>query len=113
MVILRAYLIIAFVAMLYYTVIVASSFGMNILPIAFELVGSMTWPGQFTLDFATYLWLSALWVAWRHKFSAIGIILGLIASVGGMLFLAIYLLVESLRVNGDMKALVLGRQVEE
>jgi hypothetical protein len=53
--------------------------------------------------------LSGLWISWRHKFSGIGIILGIIAFFGGALFLSAYLFVESFRVRGDMKALMLGQ----
>ena len=57
------------------------------MPIFFGDMAKFTWPGQFNLDFTTFLMLSGLWVAWRHHFSASGLILGAIAVVGGMLFL--------------------------
>lgn len=73
-------------------------------------MAKMQWYGQFNLDFMFMLSLSGLWVAWRHQFSAIGIILGIIAVFGGALFLSAYLFIESFRVQGDMKALMLGHE---
>lgn len=110
MTLLRIYLIAAFVAMVVYTFIAFGNEGSDLGSYFFGNLAAMGWSGQFNLDFLTYLWLSALWVAWRHHFSIGGIILALVASVGGMLFLAIYLLVVSFQVNGDIKALLIGPQ---
>ena len=55
-----------------------------------------------------YLILSGLWIAWRHRFSTTGIVLGLIASVLGILFFAPYLLFVSILADGDTKKIVLG-----
>jgi hypothetical protein len=66
-------------------------------------------PGQFNLDFMGMLTLSALWVAWRHRFSKAGLGLGALAFFGGSLFLSIYLLVVSRQSGGDMKELLLGK----
>jgi hypothetical protein len=52
--------------------------------------------------------LSALWLAWRHNFSPAGLLLGLVGLFGGAFFLSAYLLIVSFRVNGDIKALLLG-----
>ncbi len=61
------------------------------------------WPGQFNLDFMGFLALSAIWVAWRHQFSAGGLGLAVLAFFGGMLFLSIYLLIHTSRAGGDIK----------
>ncbi|MFN9357108.1 MAG: hypothetical protein ACK6A4_09875, partial [Alphaproteobacteria bacterium] len=53
-------------------------------------------PGQFNLDFMGFLILSALWTAWRNGFSALGLILAVVAAFGGMAFLSIYVLILSL-----------------
>ncbi len=105
---LRIYLIAVFAMFTIYTLVVGSIHGWNLVAFGVEEITGLTWPGQFTLDFFTYLILSALWVAWRHKFTATGIVLGLIASVGGILFLAPYLLYAISQANGDAKALLLG-----
>jgi hypothetical protein len=105
---LRIFLLAAFLCVAVYTIIAGLGNGWDLGAVFLSDLTAFNWSGQFNLDFLTYLWLSALWLAWRHHFSPLGIILALIASVGGMLFLAIYLLVVSFQTNGDLKALLLG-----
>jgi len=104
----RAYLVFVLLGLAAYTLVVGAHHGWNLLPVFFGDIAAMTWPGQFNLDFLTFLGLSGLWVAWRHQFTPGGIALGLVAAVGGMLFLAPYLLWASARVGGDARALLLG-----
>lgn len=108
MLLFRFFLILTGVVLLVYTAIVASHHGLGLLPIFFGDMATMTWPGQFNLDFLFMLSLSGLWVSWRHQFSAAGLGLGLLALFGGSLFLSIYLLVLSLRCGGDVRAMLLG-----
>jgi hypothetical protein len=61
---------------------------------------AMGWPGQVNFDFTSFLTLSALWLAWRHQFSQVGIALGLLGFFGGGLFFS---------AKGDMKELLLGK----
>lgn len=105
----RIFLVVIFLIIAGYTGVVVSNYGMGLLPIFFGDMAKLEWPGQFNLDFMCMLSLSGLWISWRHQFSAIGIILGIIAFFGGALFLSAYLFVESFRVRGDMKALMLGQ----
>jgi len=105
----RIFLVAIFLIIAGYTGVVVSNYGMGLLPIFFGEMAKVEWPGQFNLDFMCMLSLSGLWISWRHKFSGIGIILGIIAFFGGALFLSAYLFVESFRVRGDMKALMLGQ----
>jgi hypothetical protein len=105
----RIFLMVIFLIIAGYTSVVVSNYGMGLLPIFFGDMAKLEWPGQFNLDFMCMLSLSGLWISWRHQFSAIGIILGIIAFFGGALFLSAYLFVESFRVRGDMKALMLGQ----
>ena len=56
-----------------------------------------------------FLGLSAIWVAWRHHFSGAGLALGVVAFVGGMMFLAPYLLWASAQARGNASVLLLGR----
>lgn len=107
---LRVLSVVLFACMAIYTAIVISSHGANLLPVFFENLFAMGWSGQFNLDFMCYLFLSALWIAWRHNFSANGILLGMVASVMGMLFFAVYLFHAASEAKGDMKVLLLGRQ---
>lgn len=105
----RILLVIIFLAISGYTVIVVNNHGIGLLPIFFGDMAEMGWPGQFNLDFMCFLALSALWVSWRHQFSAVGLLLGVCAFFGGALFLSIYLLIQSYRVNGSVDKLLLGR----
>jgi hypothetical protein len=104
----RGLLVAMFGVLLVYTAVVIANHGWNLLSIFFGDMAAMTWPGQFNLDFMFMLVLSGLWVAWRHRFSAAGLVLGVIAVFGGALFLSIYLLVVSLRAKGDMHEVLLG-----
>jgi hypothetical protein len=108
MTLFRLFLLTCLVAITAYTSVTIANHGLNLLPVFFGDMAEMAWPGQFNLDFMCFLALSALWVSWRHQFSAGGLALGLVAFFGGMLFLSIYLLVQSFRANGDVKVLLLG-----
>lgn len=105
---LRAVLLLIFVVISGYTGVVAWSHGMDLLSVFFGDMAKLGWPGQFNLDFMCLLALSGLWVAFRHRFSPGGILLGVGAFVGGALFLSVYLLVESSRAKGDVASLLLG-----
>lgn len=91
-----------------YTAVVIARHGANLLPILFGDIARMAWPGQFNLDFLSLLTLSGLWIAWRHRFTPAGLALGACGLFGGGLFLSAYLLVQSFRTGGDMRALLLG-----
>jgi hypothetical protein len=105
----RVLLVVIFVAISAYTLVVIGDHGMGLLAVFFGDMMEFGWPGQFNLDFLCMLALSALWVAWRHQFSPAGAALAVVAFFGGALFLSVYLLVESVRVGGDSRALLLGR----
>ena len=64
---------------LVYTGLVGATQGWNFMPVFFQYIIAMTWPGQFNLDFSCLLILSGLWLAWRHQFSALGLGLGVLA----------------------------------
>ncbi len=108
MTLFRLFLATCLVAITAYTAVTVANHGFNLLPVFFGDMAEMGWPGQFNLDFMCFLALSALWVAWRHQFSASGLALAVVAFFGGMLFLSIYLLVLTGRARGDMKVLLLG-----
>lgn len=91
-----------------YTGVVGTRHGWNLLPVFFGDILAMSWPGQFNLDFSCFLLLSGLWLAWRHHGSAGGLALGALGAVGGIVVLAPYLLVVSVRTGGDMKRILLG-----
>ena len=104
----RIFLVVILLTLVCYTGIVISKYGINLLPVFFGDMANLEWSGQFNLDFMFMLSLSGLWVSWRHQFSVSGIILGIGALFGGSLFLSLYLIIESIRVKGNMKALLLG-----
>jgi len=104
----RALLAAVFLVIAAYTLVVVANHGLNLLPVFFGDMTKMQWPGQFNLDFMCMLLLAGLWVSWRHRFSVAGVVLGLVAVLGGALFLSAYLLVESFRTKGDMRRLLLG-----
>ncbi len=108
MIMFRVFLVLIFVALVGYTGVVVSNHGMGLLPVFFGDMAQLAWPGQFNLDFMFMLSLSALWVSYRHRFGAAGLLLGAGAFFGGALFLSVYLLVASFRANGDVAVLLLG-----
>ena len=110
MTLLRLFLFAALAAIVIYTAQVVITHGFDLITPFFGDMAAMSWPGQFNLDFMTFLLLSALWVAWRHQFSPAGLALAAIASVGGMLFLSIYLLINSFRPNATIESLLLGER---
>jgi len=91
-----------------YTAITIAGHGINLFPDFFGDIQAMGWPGQFNIDFMSFLTLSALWLMWRHEFSPAGIGLGILGFFGGALFLSAYLLIISFRHNGDMRVILLG-----
>jgi hypothetical protein len=105
----RVYLAIAFACLGTYTAIVGLAHGWNLMPVFFGDIAALTWPGQFNCDFSSFLALSGLWLAWRHQFSPGGIALGVLGVFAGMMLLAPYLFFASLKANGDVKVLLLGK----
>ena len=104
---LRIVLVAIFATILIYTVQVIAAEGWNLMPVFFGDIAAMRWPGQFNLDFLCMLTLSALWLAWRHGFTATAWLIGLAGLFGGAFFLSGYLLVASRRAR-DPIALLLG-----
>jgi hypothetical protein len=104
----RFLLVLFFLVIVGYTGVVVWKHGMGLFPVFFGDMAKLGWPGQFNLDFMCLLALSGLWVSWRHRFSAPGILLGLSAFFGGAMFLSVYLFVESFRAKGDLTSLLLG-----
>ena len=107
MLLIRLLCIIIFTALTVYTapVLLAEP---NLFPAFFGAIAGGGWQGQFNLDFVFMLTLSGLWVAWRHRFTPGGLALGLIAFLGGAMFLSVYLFVLSL-CSPDVKTLLTGR----
>jgi hypothetical protein len=104
----RLLLSVMLIGIVTYTGVVITRHGIDFLSVFFGDMARMGWAGQFNLDFMGMLLLSALWVAWRHRFSAAGFGLALLAFAGGVPFLCVYLLIESNRSGGDIRAMLLG-----
>jgi len=104
----RALLLLILLVLSAYTAVVVSNHGWDLLSVFFGDMARMAWPGQFNLDFLFMLTLSAVWVVWRHNFSTAGLALGALAFFGGALFLSVYLLILTWRVQGDPRRLLLG-----
>jgi len=105
----RVFLAILWLAIASYTSVVIANHGLGLLQVFFGDMALMAWPGQFNLDFMCMLLLSGLWVSWRHHFSATGLLLGVLAVLGGAFFLTTYLLVVSHRMSGGIPELLLGQ----
>ena len=105
-IILAAWLVVLTV----YTTVVITNHGLGLFEVFFGDILAMGWPGQFNLDFLGFLSLSGLWVSWRHHFSPGGLALGVVALLGGIPFLTIYLLIVSRTPDCDMKMIFLGPQ---
>ena len=104
----RFFLAMIIISIVSVTSIVIFNHGWNLLPIFFGDMAALTWPGQFNADFFGFLLLSGIWVAWRNHFSPAGLALAVLAVFGGIPFLTAYLFIMSFRVDGDLKALILG-----
>jgi hypothetical protein len=108
MTLFRLFLLACIMVIVGYTSQTIANHGLNLLPIFFGDIAAMGWPGQFNLDFLSFLVLTSIWIAWRHHFSAAGLALAAVAPLGGMPYLASYLLYHSVKAEGDVRALLLG-----
>ncbi len=106
---LRFFLVVVFASLFVYTLLVGITHGWNLLPIFFGEIADLNWQGQFNFDFTLILILAGLWVAWRNKFSAMGIVLCFCAVFGGILFLSLYLLILSYNCNNSISELLTGK----
>lgn len=107
MMLFRTWCAVIFVSLAVYTapVVMAQP---NLFPVFFSAIQDGGWPGQFNLDFVLMLTLSGLYVAWRHRFTPAGLLLGVIAFNGGALFLSAYMFVQSFRFDGDVRRMLVG-----
>ena len=107
MLLLRIVLVLHLALLTAYTAIVIGNHGMTLFPVFLGDMMAMAWPGQFNFDFIGFLMLSGLWTAWRNNFSPLGLLLGVVAFFGGMMFLSIYVLILSLGAR-DIQDILLG-----
>ena len=105
---LKGLLIIQTLALLVYTIIAIQQDGTNFLARALEFATSLTWMGQFALDFSCYLLLSGLWIMWRNQFTPSAIVFAVIAMILGIIVFAPYLLLLIQREKGDLVKVLIG-----
>lgn len=108
MTLFRVFLAVIFISLVAYTAVTISNHGWGLIPIFFGDMFAMTWPGQFNFDFFGFLLLSGLWVSWRNRFTPVGVLLGVTAVFGGILFLSAYLFYLTFKTNGNIERLMLG-----
>lgn len=106
----KTFLIAQTVIVLIYTIWAFKNEGVNLLSVFLENIQSLTWNGQFNLDFSSYLSLSALWIMWRNRFSSSSIVIGIIAMIIGIIVFAPYLLYLLGKEKGDLKKLLIGNR---
>jgi hypothetical protein len=103
-------LLVAIVAIVgIYTVLVIQQQGIDFLTPFYADIFKMGWPGQFNMDFHAFLILGSIWLMWRHHFSPLGLLFGLVIFAGGAPFLCSYLLVVLARDKADIAELLLGK----
>ncbi len=105
----RVLLVVLFVCIAGYTAVVITHHGIGLFEVFLGDMRAMGWPGQFNLDFMSLLALSGLWLAWRHHFSPLGLMWGVLGFFGGGLVLSAYLLAVTFQAEGDMKEVLLGK----
>jgi len=108
MTLFRLFLVSFLAVLAIYTLVVAMEHGLGLFAIFFGDMASLNWPGQFNLDFFGFLLLSGIWVLWRNGFAPVAYPLALVAVLGGMGFLTIYLLFLISRSKGDIAHVILG-----
>lgn len=111
MVIFRTVLLLLWALVTYVTVVAIGAHGIDAATTVFAqdlLAGN--WRSQFNTDLLAHIVLVASWVAWRQKFSPLGILLAVLCILGG-LFSLLYVLILSFYHRGDLRAVVMGKQV--
>ena len=105
---IRVILIVMILTISFTTIAAIVNEGANLLPHLLTPIFALTWQGQFNVDFACYLILTGIWVAWRGGFSRASSVTGLIASVAGILFVAPLLIYYIHQAQSDPRRFLLG-----
>ncbi len=106
--VLKSLLIVQTFGLLVYTMYVGANDGFIFLQVAINNALSLTWNGQFALDFSCYLVLSGLWIMWRNKFAPASVVFAVVAMIMGIVVFAPYLLYLLNKENGNLKQVLLG-----
>ena len=105
---IRVILIVMILTISFTTIAAIVNEGANLLPHFLTPIIALTWQGQFNVDFACYLILTGIWVAWRGGFSRASGLTGLFAAVAGILFVAPLLIYYIHRAQSDPRRFLLG-----
>jgi hypothetical protein len=70
------------------------------------------WNGQFNADFTCYLLLSGLWLMWRNHFRPAALLMGVAASILGIVVFAPYLVYLLYREKGNLVKVLVGNRCE-
>ncbi|MEL6111151.1 MAG: hypothetical protein AAFU85_34520 [Planctomycetota bacterium] len=105
---LRLFLLAAAILIYAMTAIASVRHGVNWPAVAIQDLMALDWRSQFDTDFLTYLFLGALWIAWRQGFSTRGYVFAFLSIFLGGMFSFPYLLWATYQTKGDPTALLLG-----
>lgn len=106
----KALLVLQTIGLCIYTLFAYQAEGANLIGVAISNIKSLSWSGQFNLDFSCYLTLSGIWIMWRNKFTGKSIFIGTIAMILGIIFFAPYLLWLLFKENGNLKLVLIGNR---
>ena len=107
------FLMVLWGALVFYTGHVIGEHGINLFPQFFGDMARWNWAGQFNLDFAMMLFLSASWTAWRNRFAPSGLALAVVDFFGGAGFLLPYLTYLAYKHGGDTRAVLIGDKFKD
>lgn len=107
---LRLFVVAAVLLMSSYCYLVVQSQGSDFISPFTDSIMGLTWQGAFNIDFMCYLLLTSFWIAWRHRWSLLGVFFGFVNCIGGIVFFGLYLLLVSIQTQGDIFRLLVGQQ---
>lgn len=110
MTLLRAYLVLGWLAILGLTYVAVTKMGVMASGEVFIDDFAHPWRAQFNGDFALHLLLVAAWIAYRERSVPGRFVFPILAVMGGGAFTLLYLLVISFHEHGDLRGVLLGRQ---
>jgi hypothetical protein len=105
---LRVVLIAMTAIMFVLTVMAVANSGLDLFTPFIGPIFALNWQGQFNADFAMYLVLSGIWMAWRSGYNLGGTALAICTPALGILFFAPYLIYLIGKSDGDARKLLLG-----
>lgn len=105
-----AVLVVQTIAVLIYTFFAYKAEGADLFGVFITNIKSVSWNGQFNLDFSCYLLLSAIWIVWRNKFAPSSFFIAIAAMIIGIMIFAPYLIWLTVKEKGNFKAVLIGER---